>query len=123
MRPDLKMLNAQLTMKRKADKAKKELEYFALSEYTYGFNDGRASHRPCDKELVASIKIDWPVLALSGDDIAQEMIKDELAYKLGKKIMEFTQIEKDEVIYQEMHSMIYTARVTIVQKGKTNEGR
>ena len=117
MRPDLKMLNAQLTMKRKADKAKKEIEWWAIKEYRTGFDDALTLRRPREKELVASIRIEWPVLSLSGDDIAQEMIKDELAYKLGKKIMEFTQIEKDEVIYPEMHSMIYTARVTIVQKG------
>ena len=117
MRPDLKVLNAQLTMKRKADKARKEIEWWAIKEYRTGFDDALTLRLPREKELVARVKIEWPVIALSGDDIAQEMIKDELTHKLAKKIMEFTQIEKDEVIYQEMHSMIYTARVTIVQKG------
>ena len=119
MRPDLKMLNAQLTMKRKADKAKKELEWWAIKEYRNGFDDALTLRKPREKELVAIVKNDWPVLSLSGEDIAQEMIKDELTYKLAKKIMEVTPIEKDEVIYPEMHSMIYTARVTIVQNERT----
>lgn len=115
MRQDLKRINALLKQKRKADKARKEIELWAVKKYRDGFDDALTLRRPLEKELVAGVKIEWPVLTLSSDDIAQKMIEDELAYKLGKKILEFTPIEKREDGDPMTPGMVYIAKVTVVQ--------
>ncbi len=106
MRPDLKVLNAQLRLKRECDKKAKALE---------------SVHRK-----VLTAKVAMPIEFIVDEDkrLITEMLKDRLGYQLGKKIMEFVPIQQYLDIKQyDMTNMIYTVRIAIASENEVEDRR
>lgn len=106
MRPDLKMLNAQLRLKRECDKKAKALE--------------SVHHK------VLTAKVAMPIEFIVDEDkrLITEMLKDRLGYQIGKKIMEFVPIQQYlDIKPYDMTNMIYTVRIAIASENEVEDRR